>query len=172
MLKLIRFLLRDILQIFMTSGTPNGSLVRLDLQKNYYNPTITYDWITLKQHYNFPNNVNVIFGYYGMNIFKVESFEEVHLFNQLPAFYSRCLRQNETKIFDIQLWDGLLQRNTLVKSTMLTLTLLNIFHTFYYIIFSYYIHCYFSYAETAFRLWTIPPTQCMSNYNLMWRQWT
>jgi len=101
---------------------PNGSIVTLDLTKNYYNPTLTNGWITLQQYYNFLNNVHVMFAYYGImygfNIFKVQSFHEVNSFYQLPTFHTRSLRQNETKFFDLQLWDGLSKRNNLVKTTL------------------------------------------------------
>lgn len=48
----------------------DGSFLVVELNKNYYNPTLMSGWSELKTFYNFLDNVEVTFAYYGMNISK------------------------------------------------------------------------------------------------------
>lgn len=92
----------------------DGSTLVLQLNKNYYNPTLISGWSDIKNLYSFPNNVEVTFAYYGMNIFKVTMFNEVTCTSQIPIFHSRSTKANETKCFDIRLFGNDLKRNNLV----------------------------------------------------------
>jgi len=99
--------------------TQEGTIISLELNKFFYNPTITNGWNVLKQYYNLPNNVYVQFAYYGMNIFKVVGFHVVTCLLQLPPFHTRCFRQNESKYFDMKLWGSGLKKNNMVKYYLL-----------------------------------------------------
>jgi len=81
----------------------DGTIQKVYLNKNYYNPTLTYGWFALQTYYTFLDNVEVKFSYNGLNLFKVTSFNELFCPTEIAIFHSRSLMPTEVKYFDIQL---------------------------------------------------------------------
>lgn len=99
----------------------DGTSLQLRINKNFYNPKITLGWPQLIELHHLPENVELYFGYYGMNLFKIQFFKEVSNSTDIPIFHSRYLNPNETKFFDVQLSAMELGQSTFVKFTKLIL---------------------------------------------------
>jgi len=91
-----------------------SQLVKFNL--SYINPNLTEGWSDLKEFHGFPENVEVVFGYYGHNLFRV-----VMLLTDpttIPNFHSCSLKSNQTTYFDIRVWEYSFKNPFLVKIYM------------------------------------------------------
>jgi len=79
----------------------DGGMQQIKFNISLYNPCLKDGWVELQQYHNFPDNVDIIFGYYGNNIFKVIMFREIFCCDKIPAFHSRSMYPNEVIKFDI-----------------------------------------------------------------------
>ena len=75
----------------------------LTCTKSLVNPLLTNGWIDVKHYNEFPDNVEVVFGYYGNMMFSVEMFKEVTDHNELPKWHSHNTIPHETTYFDTTL---------------------------------------------------------------------
>jgi hypothetical protein len=93
----------------------DGSIIKLYIRNNIYNPTIANGWKQLKNYYHLTQNVQVHFDYFGGNLFKIADFNIIENLDTIPSFHSRSTIPNETKCFDFQLSKRDLDRSTLVR---------------------------------------------------------
>ncbi|XP_039688948.1 uncharacterized protein [Medicago truncatula] len=91
----------------------DGGMHQIKFKIGLYNPTLKDGWEPLQQYHHFPDNVDIIFGYYGNNLFKVIMFREVFCATKIPSFHSRSMYPEEVIIFDIHISDNDL--NTPIK---------------------------------------------------------
>jgi hypothetical protein len=60
----------------------------LKYNKSYVHPILTEGWSDLQIYNDFPDNVEVLFGYYGHNLYFVEMFREITDRTLIPPFHS------------------------------------------------------------------------------------
>ncbi|KEH41747.1 hypothetical protein MTR_1g054485 [Medicago truncatula] len=72
----------------------------LTFNKSLVNPLLTHGWSEFKDFNDLPDNVEIVFGYYGYNMFSVYMFKTIYKHTDLPAWHSRCIIANETAFFD------------------------------------------------------------------------
>jgi hypothetical protein len=92
-----------------------------------YFPTLTSGWSELQEYHNIPDNVEVVFGYYGGSIFAITTIREIHDPETFPPFHSRSLFPNETFYFDVHVDDHWLKSPKMVNFINI-LHILNLFH--------------------------------------------
>jgi hypothetical protein len=83
----------------------SGVVYKLKFNMSLNNPNLSDGWNDIKQFNDFPDDVEVVFGYYGSNVFGVIMCREVNRYIDLPCFHSRSLYPMHTMFFDITLWD-------------------------------------------------------------------
>lgn len=93
----------------------DGDYLCLKFNKDIMQPLIFKGWEQLKELYNLPHNVEVVFSYYGKNIFEIKSFKELHPAATIPSFHSRSAHPTETIYFDLTLTDRKIRKQQLVK---------------------------------------------------------
>jgi len=101
----------------------------LKCKKSYVHPILTKGWSNLQIFNDFPDNVEVMFGYYGNNLYYVEMFREITNRTSIPPFHSRSKMSLHTLHFDTHL-----TRADFNNHFMVNLTLFALFHhitTFY-----------------------------------------
>lgn len=81
----------------------DGGVQPLTFNPSLINPTLSEGWDKLKEYHGFPDNVEVVFGYYGNNMFGVVMFREMGCCTEFPSYHSRSLLPAKTRIFDVQL---------------------------------------------------------------------
>ena len=118
----------------------DGGVHQIKFKISIYNPTLKDGWEELQQYHHFPDNVDIIFGYYGNNLFKVIMFREIFCCTKIPAFHSRSMYPKEVII---HISDNDLNTPSLVLYQFFKLTFICLF-----IQFSIYLkvlwHLYFS----------------------------
>jgi hypothetical protein len=72
----------------------------LTFNKSLVNPLLTHGWTELKEFNDLPENVEIVFAYYGNNLFSVYMFKTIYTHNDLPTRHSRCTINNHTAYFD------------------------------------------------------------------------
>ena len=66
---------------------------------------LTKGWTDLHKFNDFPDNVEVVLGYYGYNLFFVQMFKEVDNVCCIPKWHSRSKIPYETMHFDTHVWE-------------------------------------------------------------------
>jgi len=72
----------------------------LTFNKSFVNPLLTNGWFEFKNFNDLPNNVEIVFGYYGNNMFSGYMFKTIYKHSELPTWHSRCIIGNESAYFD------------------------------------------------------------------------
>lgn len=78
----------------------------LTYNKSYVSPILTKGWSNLHKFNDFPDNVEVVFGYYGYNLFAVQMFKEVDNVSCIPKWHSRSTMAYQTMHFDTHVWEN------------------------------------------------------------------
>lgn len=99
----------------------SGEVHTIKYKQNQYKPVLTEGWNELTNFHHMPNNVEVVFGYYGNNYFRIEMFKDVTTSTELPKFHSRSSMRFETVHFHCQVWDDQLQSELFVMTILLLL---------------------------------------------------
>lgn len=104
----------------------------LTCTKSFLNPLLTNGWIEVKLFNEFPEDVEVVFGYYGNNMFVVEMFKEVTDHSELPKWHSRSTVPHQTAYCDITLdeHDFLSSMKVLINSSCFKVLTLNVSYSF------------------------------------------
>lgn len=104
----------------------------LTCTKSFLNPLLTNGWIEVKHFNEFPEDVEVVFGYYGNNMFVVEMFKEVTDHSELPKWHSRSTVPHQTAYCDITLdeHDFLSSMKVLINSSCFKVLTLNVSYLF------------------------------------------
>jgi hypothetical protein len=95
--------------------TKEGKYHKLKYNQTYSFPLIVEGWKELKNYEEFPDNVQVVFGYYGGSIFGIVAFKEISCPDEIPAFHSRSLDPKLTTWFDVVIEKGSTSDKKLVK---------------------------------------------------------
>lgn len=72
----------------------------LTFNKSLVNPLLAHGWTEFKDFNDLPENVEIVFGYYGNNMFSVYMFKTIYKHDDLPTWHSRCTIINRTAFFD------------------------------------------------------------------------
>jgi len=72
----------------------------LTFNKTLVHPLLTHGWTEFKYFNDLPDNVEIVFGYYGNNMFSVYMFKTIYNHSELPEWHSRCTITNATAYFD------------------------------------------------------------------------
>ena len=72
----------------------------LTFNKSLVHPLLTHGWTEFKYFNDLPDNVEIVFGYYGNNMFSVYMFKTIYNHSELPEWHSRCTITNATAYFD------------------------------------------------------------------------
>lgn len=104
----------------------------LTCTKSFLNPLLTNGWIEVKLFNEFPEDVEVVFGYYGNNMFVVEMFKEVTDHSELPKWHSRSTVPHQTAYCDTTLdeHDFLSSMKVLINSSCFKVLTLNVSYLF------------------------------------------
>ncbi|CAI8604093.1 unnamed protein product [Vicia faba] len=76
---------------------------RVVYNENEDHPVLLSEWKELQNHYLLPDDVMVIVGYYGKNLFEVVAFKEINRFEDLLNVHSRLTNHKGIYVFDVQL---------------------------------------------------------------------
>lgn len=77
----------------------------LTYNKSFVSPILTTWWYDLQKFHDFSTNVEVVFGYYGYNLFSVQIFKEAGNVRCIPKWHSRSTMPYETMHFDSHVWE-------------------------------------------------------------------
>lgn len=101
----------------------------LTCTKSFLNPLLTNGWIEVKHFNEFSEDVEVVFGYYGNNMFVVEMFKEVTNHSELPKWHSRSTVPHQTAYCDTKLdeHDFLSSMKVLINSSCFKVLTLNVY---------------------------------------------
>lgn len=80
-----------------------GDFHEINCNKNYVFPLIIGGWEQLKEFHHLPDNVEVMFSYYGANLYAISMFRELTCPKTIPKFHSRSLDPAETFYFDVHI---------------------------------------------------------------------
>jgi len=69
----------------------------------------------IQEYHNIPDNVEVVFGYYGGSIFGINTIREIDDPETFPPFHSRSLFPTETFYFDVHVDDHWLKSPKMVN---------------------------------------------------------
>jgi len=72
----------------------------LSFKKSMVNPLLTNGWTAVQDFHEFPDNVEIAFGYYGKNMFGVYMYKDIYDRKELPIWHSRCTIPRHTAYFD------------------------------------------------------------------------
>jgi hypothetical protein len=81
----------------------------------FEHPLIIGGWNRLQNIYNFRNNSEVLFGYYGYNCFGIISWRDIDFSCNILAYHSRSIYPKETWWFDIALTEETAKKRKLVE---------------------------------------------------------
>lgn len=78
----------------------------LKCKKSFVNPILIKGWSALQIYHDFPDNVEVLFAYYGNNLYFVEMFKEITDTTCIPPFHSRSKMPLHTIHFENHLTES------------------------------------------------------------------
>jgi hypothetical protein len=81
-------------------------------------PTITKGWKEFIQRNHLPANAQIIFSYYGKNIFAVSTYKILQDPTTYPKYHSRSMDPAETFYFDVDILHSNLHQPTMVIITL------------------------------------------------------
>lgn len=77
----------------------------MEYNKSFIHPILTKGWSELQNYHDFPDNVEVLFSYYGHNLYFIEKFKEINDKTLIPPFHSQSKMPLHTIHFETHLTD-------------------------------------------------------------------
>jgi hypothetical protein len=93
----------------------SGDVHCLEYNNCFEHPLIIGGWNRLQNIYNFRNNSEVLFGYYGYSCFGIISWRDIDFSCNILPYHSRSIYPKETRWFDIALTEETAKKRKLVE---------------------------------------------------------